>query len=313
MTIWTNTTRRDVDGIVLLDKPEGLTSNAALQTIKRLFNARKAGHTGSLDPLATGLLPLCFGEATKVSGLLLAIDKRYRARVRLGLTTDTGDMTGQVLTCQTLPDLTTDRLERTLSDLRGEILQVPPMYSALKRDGQPLYRLARQGITVERAPRPVTIHALTLLDWGADWLEIEVYCSKGTYIRSLAEAIGERLGCGATLETLQRTQTGPFHLADAWTLPRLHDLAANGQMTQALLPVDSALLDWPALTLTEEQAHALCRGQRLRWQLAGTPDANQGTVRLYAARRFLGWGELQAGVLRPLRLFSRSNAGAWER
>lgn len=309
MTIRANTTRRDVDGIVLFDKPEGLTSNAALQTVKRLFNARKAGHTGSLDPLATGLLPLCFGEATKVSGLLLAIDKRYRARVRVGLTTDTGDMTGQVLTRQPLPDLTTDRLERALSGLRGKILQVPPMYSALKRDGQPLYRLARQGITIERAPRPVTIHALNLLDWGADWLEIDVHCSKGTYIRSLAEAIGERLGCGATLETLRRTQTGPFHLADAWTLPRLQEMAVNRQITQTLLPVDSALLDWPALTLTEEQAHALCRGQRLRWKSSDTPDANRGTVRLYAARRFLGWGELQAGVLRPARLLAHKSMG----
>lgn len=309
MTTPTRSARRAVDGVVLLDKPAGLTSNAALQTVKRLFNARKAGHTGSLDPLATGLLPLCFGEATKISGLLLASDKRYRARVRLGLTTDTGDVTGQVLTRQPLPDLTPECLQRALSALRGEILQVPPMYSALKQAGQPLYRLARQGITVDRAPRRVTIHTLDLLAWGADWLEIDVFCSKGTYLRSLAEAIGERLGCGATLETLRRTQTGPFHLADAWTLPRLHELAAQHCIAEALLPVDSALCDWPALTLTEHQAQALRHGQPLRGAWPPLADAAPTTVRLYAAQGFLGWGALHAGVLRPLRLLAQTMSG----
>lgn len=214
---------RDVSGIVLLDKPAGITSNAALQTVKRLFRARKAGHTGSLDPLATGLLPICLGEATKLSGFLLDADKRYRTEIRLGVTTTTGDAEGETLRVREVADLDRARVAEAVARFTGEIEQIPPMHSALKRNGMPLYKLARQGIEVERAPRPVVIHALELVRCEADRIELDVRCSKGTYIRVLAEDIGEALGCGAHVGALRRTGVGGF---DAGRMVALETLRA---------------------------------------------------------------------------------------
>lgn len=212
--------KRRIDGVLLLDKPAGASSNAALQRTKWLFNAAKAGHTGTLDPMATGLLLLCFGRATKFAGMLLDADKTYRAAVRLGVTTDTADAEGGVL--ETRPvEVSQARVREALVQFTGEIEQVPPMYSALKRDGKPLYEYARQGIELERPPRRVTIHELRLLSFGGDQFEIEVACSKGTYIRTLAADIGEALGCGAHLSALRRTRIGDFDVTDACSLDQL--------------------------------------------------------------------------------------------
>lgn len=220
--------RRDIDGIILLDKPVGLSSNAALQKVRRLLRARKGGHTGSLDPLASGLLPLCFGEATKVSGFLLGADKRYRVRIRLGITTATGDGEGEVLEERPWEHIGRADVERVLPRFLGEIQQVPPMYSALKHEGQRLYRLARQGVEVERPPRTVTIHALELLDFEPGLVELDVHCSKGTYIRTLAEDLGKALGTGAHVQALRRTGLGPFDAERTVTMERLEELAAAG-------------------------------------------------------------------------------------
>ena len=214
MTTKTARIKRDVHGILLLDKPAGMTSNQALQATKRLLQARKAGHTGSLDPLATGLLPLCFGEATKVSQFLLEADKRYQVVLRLGESTNTYDAEGEVTAVRPV-SLDRARLEQALTRFRGGIDQIPPMYSAIKQEGQPLYKLARAGITVDRPPRRVQIHEIRLLDWQDSRLELEVACSKGTYIRSLAHDLGEVLGCGAHVAALRRLGTGGFDIGQA--------------------------------------------------------------------------------------------------
>ena len=215
---------RHLSGVFLLNKPLGLSSNSALQKVRRLFNAQKAGHTGALDPLATGLLPICLGEATKFSHYLLDSTKRYQTTVKLGQTTTTGDVEGEILLQREVPALTAERIEAVLQQFRGDIQQVPPMYSALKRDGRPLYELARQGIEIERQARPVSIYQLTLLDFTQDRLVLEVTCSKGTYIRVLGEDIGEALGCGGHLIHLHRTQTGHFELIPSYTLEYLETL-----------------------------------------------------------------------------------------
>jgi tRNA pseudouridine55 synthase len=203
-------TGRKVNGILLLDKPLGITSNDALQRVKHLFRARKAGHTGSLDPLATGLLPICLGEATKISAFLLDADKRYRVKVKLGVTTTTADAEGEVLEEKPITGVDQARIEAALESFRGEIDQLPPMYSAIKHKGERLYNLARQGIEVEREPRRITIHSLVLLDWQAPEFSLDVHCSKGTYVRTLAEDIGNVLGCGAHVTALHRSGVGPF-------------------------------------------------------------------------------------------------------
>lgn len=295
---------RRVDGILLLDKPAGLTSNRALQRVRHLFRARKAGHTGSLDPLATGLLPLCLGEATKVSGFLLDADKRYRVHCRLGVTTDSGDADGEVLERRPVPALDTDRIEAALAPLRGDIEQVPPMHSALKHQGQRLYTLARQGVTVERPARPVTIHALELVADGtaAETLVLDVHCSKGTYVRSLVEAVGEHLGCGAHVAALRRTALGPFPEPEMITLETLERTAESGgepALDALLLPVESALVQWPEVHLPEEAAHFLCQGQAVWVPKAPEP----GMVRLFGPDRFLGMGTvLDDGRVAPRRL-----------
>lgn len=296
--------RRNISGIVLLDKNPGPTSNEALQVVKRLFQAQKAGHTGSLDPLASGLLPVCLGEATKVSGFLLDANKRYRVRCRLGQRTTTGDAEGEVVETRPVEGLDRARVERVLEGLKGPQEQIPPMYSALKYQGQRLYKLARQGVEVERKPRPVVIHTLDLLSFDGDTLEFDVRCSKGTYVRTLAEDIGAALGCGAHVIALRRLAVGPYDGAEMVDLETLHRLAAEGagRLDTVLLPIESALAEWPDVRLSDDAAYYLRRGQPVLVPHAPT----QGWVRLYARdRRFLGVGRiLDDGRVAPRRLVS---------
>ncbi len=302
--------RRNVDGIVLLDKPTGITSNDALQIVKRLFRARKAGHTGSLDPLASGMLPVCLGEATKVSAFLLDADKRYRVGCKLGERTTTGDAEGEVVQVRPVGKLQRQTVEEVLARFRGEIEQVPPMYSAVKHQGQRLYKLARQGVEVERQPRRVVIHELTLLHCEGEQLEFEVRCSKGTYVRTLAEDIGEALGCGAHVIALHRLEVGPYRESGMVSLERLRELAEQGVevLDRLLLPIESALAQWPGVHLTEDAAFYLRQGQPVL-----VPHAPaSGWVRLYGARdRFLGMGQvLDDGRVAPRRLMHGTrNAG----
>lgn len=294
--------RRKVDGVLILDKPKGLTSNAALQKVRWLFNADKGGHTGSLDPLATGVLPLCFGEATKFSQYLLDADKAYEAVIQLGVTTTTGDAEGQIVERHPVV-VTPEQLEQALRNFVGDVQQIPPMYSALKRDGQPLYKLARAGEVVEREARAITISRLDVLSFSADQLKISVHCSKGTYIRTLAEDIGQMLGCGAHVAELRRTQAGPFELHQAISLELLEQTHANlgpEGLDVFLLPVDSGLEHWPQLKLSEHSAYYWLHGQPV-W----APDAPKfGLVRVRDHQdRFIGVGEMSDdGRLAPRRL-----------
>ncbi len=293
---------RNVDGILLLDKPIGLTSNEALQKVKWLFHARKAGHTGSLDPLADGLLPLCFGGATKVSAFLLDADKRYRVRVRLGETTTTADAEGEIIERRPVPDLSPAQIETVLERFTGPIEQLPPMYSALKHKGERLYNLARRGIEVERTPRTVEIRELRLIVWASPELELDVHCSKGTYVRTLAEDIGATLGCGAHVTALRRTAVGPYADSGAVGLAELERRAEGGAeaLDTLLLPMDSALGGWPAVRLSADAAFYLGKGQPVLIPKAPT----QGWVRLYGPDDgFLGVGEiLDDGRVAPRRL-----------
>lgn len=295
-------TWRTVDAVLLLDKPVGMSSNAALQIARRCFRAAKAGHGGTLDPLASGLLPVLFGEATKFSGSLLEGGKRYRATVRLGVRTDTADAEGATLIERPVPAMSDAMLEAALAAFRGDIEQVPPMYSALKRDGQPLYRLARQGIEVDRAPRRVRIDRLALLRHDGGELELDIACSKGTYIRSLADDLGEKLGCGAHLAALRRTGAGPFEVAEAWTLQRLEGLP-EAELSQALMPPDRLLAHLPDVVLADVAVARFCHGQAVDLPAGGA----LGACRVYEGRtgRFLGTGEAdEAARLRPLRLLA---------
>lgn len=293
---------RAVDGVLLLDKAPGTTSNGALQSARRLYNALKAGHTGTLDPLATGLLPLCFGEATKFAGELLDADKSYDAVVRLGVTTDTADAEGRVLETRPVA-LARAEVEAVLQRFRGEIMQVPPMHSALKRDGKPLYEYARAGIELERQPRRVTLHEIRLLAFEADTISMSVDCSKGTYIRTLAEDVGRALGCGAHLAALRRTRIGGLSLDRAITLAELADLGLP-ERDARLAPVDSLLLDLPAARLGETDAARLIHGQPVRW------NGQAGTrLRAYGGGRFLGLCLLSPdGYLTPRRLVAEREA-----
>ncbi|CAD5106978.1 tRNA pseudouridine(55) synthase TruB [Zestomonas carbonaria] len=294
--------RRDVSGIILLDKPRGLTSNAALQKVRWLLNAEKAGHTGSLDPLATGVLPLCFGEATKFSQYLLDADKGYETVAQLGVITSTGDAEGEVLERR---EVTVGRaeLEALLPRFRGEIKQIPPMYSALKRDGQPLYKLARAGEVVEREARSVTIARLELLAFEQSQVRLAVACSKGTYIRTLVEDIGQLLGCGAHVAELRRTLAGPFSLDQTVTLDELiqvHEAEGSAALDRYLLPSDSGLTHWPLLQFSEHSAYYWLHGQPVR-----APEAPKfGMVRVQDhTGRFIGIGEVgEDGRVAPRRL-----------
>ncbi|MDA1343586.1 MAG: tRNA pseudouridine(55) synthase TruB [Methyloglobulus sp.] len=294
--------KRNIHGILLLDKRLGVSSNRALQEVKRLFNANKAGHTGSLDPLATGLLPLCFGEATKVSGMMLDDNKRYLVTVQLGIKTDTGDLEGSVIATRTIPEFTIEGIKVILEKFTGEIDQIPPMYSALKQNGKKLYELARSGITVERKARHITIFELKLLDAQKDTLELEVHCSKGTYIRSLAEDIGEEMGCGATVKELRRLQAGQFHIEQAISLEQLQNMD-NQQLLAALIAVDTPLQNLPAVHLNDQQAANTKQGQ------SSTLTENLlGPVRMYHATEFLGLGEMRLdGKLAPKKLFNMND------
>lgn len=294
--------RRNVSGIILLDKPLGFTSNGALQKVRWLLNAEKAGHTGSLDPLATGVLPLCFGEATKFSQYLLDADKGYEALMRLGETTTTGDAEGEVLERREVNVSAAD-IEAALPQFRGQISQVPPMYSALKRDGQPLYKLARAGEVVEREPRSVTISRLELLAVEGNQARISVDCSKGTYIRTLVEDLGRVLGCGAHVIELRRTKAGPFQLDQTVTLETLEKLHAEGgaeALDHLLQPSDSGLEHWPLLQFSEHSAYYWLHGQPVR-----APEAPKfGMVRVQDHNgRFIGIGEVsEDGRIAPRRL-----------
>lgn len=275
---------RQVDGVLLLDKPGGMTSNDALQKARRLFSAAKGGHTGTLDPLATGLLPLCFGEATKFSADLLDADKTYEATLRLGVTTDSGDSEGQV-TATAAVDVAESDILRVLPQFTGDILQVPPMHSALKRDGRPLYELARQGIEVERQPRPVTIHRIDLLAFAGDEVRLSVSCSKGTYIRVLAADIGAVLGCGAHLIALRRTRVGDLTLATAATLAEL-DAIPEGERKQRLQAVDALLQSLPRVDLDAAAENRFSHGNPV-----DLPAGLSGKIRVYGQGRLLGVGE----------------------
>lgn len=293
---------RPVSGILLLDKPAGATSNQALQRVKHLYNARKAGHTGSLDPLATGLLPLCFGEATKISGFLLNADKQYRVRARLGLRTDTGDRDGKVLEERDPGGIDAARVESVLAGFRGEIEQTPPMYSARKHQGKRLYELARQGIEVAREARTVSIYQLDSLAFENNELELDVACSKGTYVRTLVEEIGEELGCGAHVTELRRLGVAPYAGRPMYTVEDLDARREQGgfeALDALLLPVDTALTHLPEVRLGEDASFYLGRGQPVLAPNAPT----SGEVRLYRGECFLGVGEvLPDGRVGPRRL-----------
>ena len=304
---------RDVHGILLLDKPAGQTSNRVLRRVSRLLDARKAGHTGSLDPLATGLLVACFGEATKVSGWLLDADKTYVATARLGITTDTGDADGETLKERAVPPLATEALEQTLAGFRGEQQQIPPMVSALKHEGRRLHEMARAGQTVDRPPRRVVIHEL----WGerlsADQLRLEVRCSKGTYIRSLVEDIGEKLGCGAHVETLRRTALGPFREPDMRTPEELEAQAsAAGSATivdRHLLPIHLALAEHPTVQLDAPRTRRFQQGQAVEATASSSgvatahPRSDSIVAVFESEGRFLGVGEWAGDHwLKPRRL-----------
>ncbi|HEX3950929.1 MAG TPA: tRNA pseudouridine(55) synthase TruB [Steroidobacteraceae bacterium] len=290
----------DLHGILLLDKPLGLSSAGAVARVKRLFNARKAGHTGSLDPLASGLLPICFGEATKFGTQLLDADKTYRVTVRLGERTPSADRESEVIETRELPALSREALQRALQAFPRDYRQIPPMHSALKQDGKPLYEYARAGITRDRAARSITIHELQLLDWQAPDLSFEVSCTKGAYIRVLAEDLASQLGTIGHLAALRRLAVAPFRAEPQWQFEALESLSLEDRH-KALLPVDAALRSWRRFDLPAGGVNALRQGQMIDVALE-----LPGMVRIYAdGLGFLGLGEIEAaGLLRPLRLIS---------
>ncbi|MEJ2394176.1 MAG: tRNA pseudouridine(55) synthase TruB [Candidatus Thiodiazotropha sp.] len=294
---------RNISGVLLLDKPIGMTSNKALQEVKFLFKAAKAGHTGSLDPLATGLLPICFGEATKLSAFLLDADKHYRVRVKLGETTTTADAEGEVVEKIDPSGVSEQDLREVMGDFLGEQQQLPPMYSAIKHQGERLYKLARQGVEVERETRTIHIHSLDLLSFELPEFELNVHCSKGTYVRTLAEDIGKRLGCGAHVIGLRRTGVGPYDDQSMVTLEQIQSAFADKrfqEMDEWMLPLESALAEWPEVNLTADAAFYLQQGQPILVPNAPT----SGWVRLYANQSdFLGVGQiLDDGRVAPKRL-----------
>ena len=290
---------RDIHGVILLDKPAGYSSSQAVLKVRWLFQARKAGHTGSLDPFATGMLPICLGEASKTAGFMLDASKTYIAAAFLGKATTTGDIEGEISQEMEVPDLDEVRINSVLSEFRGDIEQVPPMYSALKHQGQPLYKLARAGQEVARKARPVTIHSLELLNWAPPILEFRVHCSKGTYVRTLAEDIAEKLGSCAHLQSLRRLDVEPFREKDMITLEELLARAETEVLDDCLLPVDSGLIDWPMVTLDENSMIRFCHGNPVE-QAVEVP----GLVRVYGPeQKLLGVGEiLPDNQLKPKRI-----------
>jgi len=297
---------QDIHGIVIVDKPVGLSSNAVLQRVRRVYRARKAGHTGSLDPLASGVLPLCFGEATKLSGFLLDAAKTYEVTGRLGEQTATGDLAGDVVATAPIPEITEEGLATLLSGFHGEIEQIPPMYSALKHKGKRLYKLARKGETVERPPRRVTIHELELLAWHGSEFSLRVSCSKGTYIRTLVEDIGAAMGSCAHVTSLRRVAAGPFAVAEAVPLEKLEDPAAGAEfLAGRLMPVDSGIPGLARVDLDADAAGRLRQGQLVPMP-AGTALPEPGVVKVYGpGSGFVGLGNCDSsGTIAPRRLFN---------
>ncbi len=295
---------RNINGILLFDKPGGMSSNAVLQRVKRIFNANTAGHTGSLDPLATGLLPICLGEATKMSGFLLDADKRYQVTIKLGVKTNTADAEGDAILTREVGDYSETQLQAVLAEFIGGIEQVPPMHSALKQNGQPLYKLAHQGIEVPRKSRSIVIHSIQMLAAEGDLLELEVHCSKGTYIRTLAEDIGEQLGCGAHVAVLRRLSVGPFSGEKMISPVQLEAIAEEGfdALDRLLCPMESALSHWPEVRLSQDVAFFLKRGQAVVVSQA----PREGLVKLFEGENdFLGVGQiLEDGRVAPRRLLN---------
>tara|TARA_B100000949_G_scaffold82620_2_gene73997 strand:+ start:2553 stop:3470 length:918 start_codon:yes stop_codon:yes gene_type:complete len=293
---------RNINGIVVLDKANGLSSNAALQEVKRLYEANKAGHAGSLDPLATGVLPVCLGEATKVSQFLLDSDKRYRARIKLGIRTDTGDSEGSIIERNEGISVSRKAIERALTKFKGEVEQVPPMHSAIKMNGVPLYKLARKGITVEREPRLVTLYQICLVEFVNSELELEISCSKGTYIRTIADDLGQELGCGAHVIELRRTQAGVFTEKDSISSEELALEKENrglDKIDQFLIPMDRAIQDLPEVNLPSITASHVKNGQAV---LVRHLPKN-GLVRMYEDEQFIGIGSIDDdGKVAPKRL-----------
>ena len=293
---------RNINGIVVLDKANGLSSNAALQEVKRLYEANKAGHAGSLDPLATGVLPVCLGEATKVSQFLLDSDKRYRARIKLGIRTDTGDSEGSIIERNEGISVSRKAIERALTKFKGEVEQVPPMHSAIKMNGVPLYKLARKGIAVEREPRLVTLYQICLVEFVNSELELEISCSKGTYIRTIADDLGQELGCGAHVIELRRTQAGVFTEKDSISSEELALEKENrglDKIDQFLIPMDRAIQDLPEVNLPSITASHVKNGQAV---LVRHLPKN-GLVRMYEDEQFIGIGSIDDdGKVAPKRL-----------
>ena len=293
---------RDVHGIVLLNKPAGISSNAAMQKVRHLFKANKAGHTGNLDPMATGLLPVCFGDATKVAGLLINSDKTYQARCVLGSQTDTGDATGEVIRTADITAVSDAEVIQAAAGLTGEIQQVPPMYSALHHEGRRLYDLARQGITVDRPARTVTVHHFTLVNNTPEYIEFVIKVSKGTYIRTLLEDLGNALGTVAHMSALHRIQTGIF---DADGMHTLEELAAMEDTSSQLLPLERALIEYAALYLSESTTQDMIHGKKIAY------NEGDGIYRLYDhAQHFLGLGEVRNNTLKVKKLFYKSYSQA---
>lgn len=294
---------RKVDGIIVVDKPQGISSNDAVQRVKKLYGAQKVGHTGSLDPLATGVLPLCLGEATKFSQYLLSSDKRYWVRIKLGVATDSGDADGEVISEADASGVREADVSGALEQFRGEIEQVPSMFSAIKHNGQPLYKLARQGIEVEREARRVTVYSNELTAFADGELELEIHCSKGTYVRSIAEDLGEQLGVGGHVTALRRRSAGPYCEEDMVTLDFLTEQREHGSLDKFLRPIASAVGQWPEVTLTDATSFYLRQGQPV--QIPHAPTS--GWVRLCETcngdNAFIGVGEvLDDGRIAPRRL-----------
>lgn len=293
---------RDVHGILLLDKPQGLSSNQALQKARVLYRAAKGGHTGSLDPLATGLLPLCFGEATKIAGLLIGSGKAYETECLLGVSTDSADANGSVIETRQVPELDSDAIEAAMQPFRGRIQQVPPIYSALKRDGERLYELARRGETIEIEPREVDVHRFDLIERQGDRLRLHVECGSGTYVRSLVHDLGESLGCGAHVTVLRRLWVDPFRSPEMITLEDLEAAAASGveALDQLLLPVEEGLRGYPEIILDEAEATRLRQGQTV--QVSREPGT---CLAKFGDGRLLALAEIGSdGLLRTLRGFN---------
>ncbi|WP_241573523.1 tRNA pseudouridine(55) synthase TruB [Rosenbergiella nectarea] len=300
---------RDIHGVLLLDKPQGMSSNDVLQKVKRLYNANKAGHTGALDPLATGMLPICLGEATKFSQYLLDADKRYRVIARLGQRTDTSDADGNIVEERQI-QFTQQQLEQALEYFRGDTQQVPTMFSALKYQGRPLYEYARQGITVPREARPITVYELLFIRWEGEELELEIHCSKGTYIRTIIDDLGERLGCGAHVSMLRRLQVDRYPAEKMVTLAQLQQWVADAdaagtsaaeQLDPLLLPMDTPAAAYPTVSLPQVSSHWFTLGQAV--QVAGAPS--KGLVRVYEMEtdKFLGMAQIDdQGRVAPKRL-----------